>query len=189
MEKENWLNSLKKANDEYRKLIRESIQTALFQLLEKEDYYRIKITEVIKRAGVSRSAFYRNYTSLDDVISEELKRLYRELVQPHIKNSLDSWKELLTKIDENKKVYKALIKSGLESRILDSMNSYFADRNLEDKIFYFSINGIIYNIIYEWCRGALGNDLTPVVQSVHNSTRHLFLALENHDIKTVTGEN
>lgn len=46
----------------------EYITTALLQLIEKNKYSTITVTQVVKRAGVSRMAFYRNFETLDDVL-------------------------------------------------------------------------------------------------------------------------
>lgn len=178
MNKEKWLDSLKKANDEYRNLIRSSIQTALFQLIEKKEFCKIKITEVIERAGVSRSAFYRNFSSLDEVISEELKRLNRLIFEKGFHAISDNWNALLTKIDENKKTFKALINAGLESKILDNLNSYFLSSSLKDKTLFCSLNGMLYNFICEWCKGNLGDDLTPLIQYYSNTTRYMLASAE-----------
>lgn len=43
---------------------------ALFQLLQKKELDQIKVTELIKRAGVSRMAFYRNYHSLAEILEQ-----------------------------------------------------------------------------------------------------------------------
>ena len=54
------LENLRKSNQESNLLTREAIETALLQLLEKKDLTKISISELVKRAGVSRAAFYRN---------------------------------------------------------------------------------------------------------------------------------
>lgn len=174
MNKEKWLESLKKANDDYRKLIRESIQTALFQLLNKKEFSKIKITEVIERAGVSRSAFYRNFSNLDEVISEELKRVCKNIFEKGEQIISTNWTAMLTKIDEHKETFKILISAGLESKILDNLNNFFKNYSLKEKTFFYSMNGIIYNFICEWCKGNLGNDLIPVVQYLDTTTKRLF---------------
>lgn len=46
----------------------EYLITALLQLLETKDLKDITVTQVVKRAGVSRMAFYRNFETLDDVL-------------------------------------------------------------------------------------------------------------------------
>lgn len=45
------------------------LTTALLQLLEKNIYSSITVSQVVRRAGVSRMAFYRNFDSLDDVLT------------------------------------------------------------------------------------------------------------------------
>lgn len=172
--KENWLNSLRKANDDYRKLIRESIQTALFQLMEKKQFCKIKITEVIERAGVSRSAFYRNFSSLDEVISEVLKKICKYIYVIKENIILPNLELLFKKINENIEIFKTLIKSGLESKILENMNNFFKNNSLKDKTLFYSINGIIYNFIYEWCKGNLGSDISPVIQNIDNTIKKMI---------------
>lgn len=49
---------------------RSYITTALFQLLKSHDLNDIKVTALVKRAGVSRMAFYRNFDSVEDVLND-----------------------------------------------------------------------------------------------------------------------
>lgn len=49
---------------------KECITTAIIQLLEKETLSNITVSQVCKRAGVSRMAFYRNYDGLEQVLYE-----------------------------------------------------------------------------------------------------------------------
>ena len=56
---------LKLSNEESNKITKEALELALFQLLEKKSLDKISITELVKKAGVSRSAFYRNYETKD----------------------------------------------------------------------------------------------------------------------------
>ncbi|MCG0903334.1 putative transcription regulator (putative) [Lactiplantibacillus plantarum] len=44
------------------------LTTALLQLLRTHDLDTITVTQVVKRAGVSRMAFYRNFTTLEDLL-------------------------------------------------------------------------------------------------------------------------
>ena len=57
------LENLRKSNQESNLLTREAIETALLQLLEKKELAKISISELVKRAGVSRAAFYRQERS------------------------------------------------------------------------------------------------------------------------------
>lgn len=46
----------------------EYLITALLQLLQTTNLNDIKVTQVVKKAGVSRMAFYRNFETLEDVL-------------------------------------------------------------------------------------------------------------------------
>lgn len=68
---------------------KEYLTTALLQLLQDHDFYTIKITQLVARAGVSRMAFYRNFDSLEDVLTAyfepKLAALFTDVIQavPH----------------------------------------------------------------------------------------------------------
>ena len=61
---------LKMSNEEANKITRESLQTALIDLMKTRDYRTISITELTKYAGTSRTAFYRNYNTKEDILIE-----------------------------------------------------------------------------------------------------------------------
>ncbi|WP_334329357.1 TetR/AcrR family transcriptional regulator [Companilactobacillus sp. HBUAS59699] len=51
------------------------LTTALLQLLETKDLKDISVSQVVKRAGVSRMAFYRNFDTLDDLLTSYFEPL------------------------------------------------------------------------------------------------------------------
>lgn len=62
--------ALRLSNAESKALTRSCIQTALLILLGEKRYEDITTTEIIKKSGVSRAGFYRNYHSKLDVIQD-----------------------------------------------------------------------------------------------------------------------
>ena len=58
------------SNKEANKVTRECLQTALIQLMSQKPFEKITITELVRRSGVSRTAFYRNYESKDEILNE-----------------------------------------------------------------------------------------------------------------------
>lgn len=68
------LKNLVRSNKESNQLTRESIETALVFLLEKKDLKQISISELVKKAGVSRNAFYRNYKSKEEILEKAYAR-------------------------------------------------------------------------------------------------------------------
>jgi AcrR family transcriptional regulator len=63
-------DALHKSNKESNRLTRECLQTALIWLMSQKPFDRITISELVRRAGVSRTAFYRNYSSKEQILHE-----------------------------------------------------------------------------------------------------------------------
>ena len=66
------LIGLKIHNEKINRVTTESLRTALFSLMKNMDYRSIRITDICKKAGVSRTAFYRNFLSKDDLLELSL---------------------------------------------------------------------------------------------------------------------
>ena len=75
------LENLRKSNQESNLLTREAIETALLQLLEKKELAKISISELVKRAGVSRAAFYRNYESKEELLESIFQSTVSKITQ------------------------------------------------------------------------------------------------------------
>lgn len=58
--------------------VKRSLTEALFSLLEKKGLGSVGISEIVAKAGVSRSSFYRNFDSTDDVLAYGNKLLEEE---------------------------------------------------------------------------------------------------------------
>ena len=54
------------SNEESKQFTRECLRKAAFELLKKKPFQEITITEICRKAGVSRMAFYRNYPTRED---------------------------------------------------------------------------------------------------------------------------
>ncbi len=61
---------LRMSNEESNRITRECLQTALIQLMSEKSFEKISITELVHRSGVSRTAFYRNYSSKEMILTE-----------------------------------------------------------------------------------------------------------------------
>jgi len=72
---------LRMSNEESNRLTRECLQTALIHLMSEKPFEQITITELVKRSGVSRTAFYRNYTSKDMILTELSNAFFDSLTQ------------------------------------------------------------------------------------------------------------
>ena len=69
----------KLSNEQSKKLTRESIVTALVLLFAEKPYEKITVTDIAKKAGVSRTAFYSNFENKEEVVKEFGKNVISEL--------------------------------------------------------------------------------------------------------------
>jgi len=58
--------------------VKECITTALLQMMETQSLEEISIIDLIKKAGVARNSFYRNFDGKKDVLAKHLLTLIQE---------------------------------------------------------------------------------------------------------------
>ena len=63
--------------------VKESITIALLNLMRKKCFSDIKVTEIVKTAGVGRTSFYRNVEGKEDVLVKHMNRLYSDYFLTH----------------------------------------------------------------------------------------------------------
>lgn len=71
---------LKRHSVESNNLVKECLKTALVILAREKSYKDISVTELCKKAGVSRMAFYRNYRITKDIFNEIALDINKEIL-------------------------------------------------------------------------------------------------------------
>ena len=60
---------------------RQSIISAFAELIQEKEYAAISITDIVKRADVSRMAYYRSFSSKEEIVVEYLDELLTEILE------------------------------------------------------------------------------------------------------------
>ncbi|APX71441.1 TetR/AcrR family transcriptional regulator [Companilactobacillus allii] len=108
---------------------KEYLVTALLQLLKHNDLNQITVSQVVKKAGVSRMAFYRNFDTLDDLLISYF--------EPLITAQFDEVKEKSSKEDKLSKVgeffvrYADVLKLSIDRGFEYIIQNIFDDNMLE----------------------------------------------------------
>ena len=84
-------------------VVKEYLTAALFELLEIKPYGRISINELVAKAGVCRSSFYRNYLTTDGIIDEYLRGVFCREHSLDAGNMEQSVKNIFSNLLEEKK--------------------------------------------------------------------------------------
>lgn len=147
----NQKNALARANEESRQIVRESIQEALFILMKGTPFDKITISQIINKSGVSRSAFYRNYKSKNDILHDLVSDVAKEIYCAFEPGLSEGWATLYRVAYENREKLTLIVEAGIDNQLLDIYNSLLPDDD-RSYIIHAMWNGLIHNIIIEWCK-------------------------------------
>ena len=152
-------NALRFSNEESNRLTRECIESALILLMKEHDFQSISITDIIRKAGVSRSAYYRNYTSKEDILTNIFNRaadaivnaLSIELVS---QNMVSSYRVLFEKVRQIRDLFVIIRMAGMVDEFQMAVNEKYLqaiDANSPEAYYrVLSWIGSIFNIIFGW---------------------------------------
>jgi len=151
-------------------ITKESIFTALMILMEKKNFKEISITEITKKAGVSRMAFYRNYNIKEDIIATYIDELFKEYFKEIIrKENIDDYENLrlyFSYFRKHEKLISNLINSNLINMLLEKcIESFYAlskdtpcNKSYSPEQHKFWIEymaGGLYNVLIEWAKSGM----------------------------------
>lgn len=153
-------SALHKTNAESNKLTKQCIETAMLKLLKKKSINDITITELVKVAGVSRNAYYRNYDSKEEIISE----ICRGITQ-HLLNSAEDWKASENKeewmiqffryIRNNKTLFRIMIDAGLPITEIIESKILLTVEEPEARYSALAKSGMFIAVLKNWFNGGM----------------------------------
>ncbi len=119
------------AKKEYRNATRSKlmIRQAFMSLLEEKAFEKITATDIIKRADINRSTFYAHYPDargLMDEIVGDLSMLFQKMLSSIdfsvlFEDPMPILQVVIDFLEENKKLYKMLLKSRMALPVLDKL--------------------------------------------------------------------
>lgn len=146
--------------NEAHEMVIASLTAALLQLMARKPLDKINVSELCSRAGVSRVTFYRNFSSMKDILVRQLNRCTddwwldfskREASEFHEK----FWQELLGQYKKNEKLIKLLYQNDVSNLLRDHIFACCgpATGHAEEDAYARAIlAGAIYGLVDEWIR-------------------------------------
>lgn len=134
--------------------VRDKVTETLLQMMRERDYQTISISELVQKADVSRSSFYRNFTDKDDVVRKYLKRLIKDWEDAFsITPNQDFFDSLIRHFYQNRDFYLLLYRSGLSWMLFKNIKSACGVHSDTPSILAYgasSIAGAIFGWADEW---------------------------------------
>lgn len=166
-------------NAEMHRVTIESIQQATLQLLNGKSMEKISVKEIVALAGVSRSAFYRNYQSKEDVLTDIIQNSFdgilNRIENVAAQNFIEVWEEVMVSIVQDNMVIYELIASGKwkSDHMLYALNRF--NRKLQDLLLdnyhkrrFCFISGGFYNVVITWIQDGKKESLEEVIHEVRS---------------------
>ncbi len=165
------MNSYNKKKNSY---VRKQMLDTLLEMLKTKKIDDIVISDFIEKAGIARVSFYRNYSSLKDILVQEESYMFNEWHNDYDvrnkDNSLDFNAELLDFYKSHSDFYLALYDSGLENIIMNTIvSSAHISGNDSNPVAYLksSIAYMIYGWVHEWMKRGMqesGTELSEMIR-------------------------
>ena len=158
---------LRMNNKESNQLTRECLQLALIHLMGVQPYEKITVSEIVRRAGVSRTAFYRNYTDKEDILNELGSKLVQSISElterPELREAPRQWfKDVFHIIRENRDTIALLDQAGIQQRDLFSGKSIaellYPTKDTERKYTQLAAEAAFFQILISWFRDGMRED-------------------------------
>lgn len=175
------------SNEESNRMTKECLQTALIELMATKPFNKITITELVLQSGVSRTAFYRNYKTKEDVLNELSNEIIHTLAltisefRAHCGDK--SWYYgIFTSVQDNAEILLLLLQSNMPIRHIFDASSLIEIVNppaaRQEHYENLAFEGAFFKILLNWLENGMQdsiNDITDYCVKLCN--------IKNQDIK------
>ncbi|MBD3107999.1 TetR/AcrR family transcriptional regulator [Bacillus sp. AGMB 02131] len=151
---------MKKERNSANAFAKDCIATAFFKLMKEKEYEDITITDIAKKAGVSRVTYYRNYNSKEDIITQYMDELgYQFEEQTKHLNIIKDTRTFIVSFFQHWLKHEEFLLSLLQANrtniMLEHINKSIKKNTTTAMQKYEACHylGSIHNILFEWIKG------------------------------------
>ncbi len=155
--------SLRKHNETLNEFSKHNLQEAILILMKEKPFDKITITELCKKAGVSRMAFYKNYHDTEelllDIFIDGNTEMIEEIGSPFRNTTGYEWfYTMFCVIEQYSEMLQLLFDAGFQYKYLTVVNELVLHNPaIENKDKYKRLiwTGAIVNVLIEWVEGGM----------------------------------
>ena len=163
-------------NQEKNSYVREHMLEALMKMLQETPISDITVSDLVQKAGVGRASFYRNFTTVEDILIQEERRLFGAWNEEYNRvpeSERDDFTEsLLNFYKTNEHFYLTLYNNGLSYIIRDTiLSSAKIEASDPNPVAYLksSIAHMIYGWVDEWMKRGMQESGTEIVRMMNSA--------------------
>lgn len=156
-------------------IAKECIVSALLKLIYEKPLTTITISELTKKAGVSRMTFYRNYDSKEEVFIGHLDEIFEHYwnndnadKENGIYYDVEHMKSCFEYIYQHKEFLEGLIQCGMGLLFLDKLTYYISEKwkKYADKYELTAFTGSLYNLFILWISTGYKEDVDKMAKKI-----------------------
>ncbi|MBP5177214.1 MAG: TetR/AcrR family transcriptional regulator [Clostridia bacterium] len=155
--------------------VKQNITDALFSLMQSAPLGEITVSDIIRKAGVARASFYRNYKSKEEVITVFIGDILERFRNGRELSSIDYMskshvKKVFIYFKKYKSYFMDLYNANLISLALEELNGFQAaiagnmPANSADKYSIYFYMGAMFNMALEWVKDGAKEDVDDMVR-------------------------
>lgn len=168
------LETLKKNNEESRDFARSCFGFALMIMLKENNGFTV--SKLCSLAGVSRTAFYRNYTCIEDVLEERLRGIFLSIAHQITTDVYNNWLLVFSTIDKHILQFEVIVQAGFESKIYDVFMSLLP-KDEENRIIQSIWLSLFYTFIVRWIKERKPKKVEEAARMAYKYTKNIPLVV------------
>jgi len=168
------LETLKKNNEESRDFVRSCIKYALIISIKEDNLRDISVSKLCTIAGVSRTAFYRNYRCVEDVLEDSIKVMAMEIADKIGSDVYNNWLAVFTVMDKHYKTIQAFIEAGFEHKIYDVYMSLLP-KDEENRTIQAIWLSLFYTMSVKWIKDKYPKKVEEAARHAYSFTKDIPL--------------
>lgn len=161
----------KSSGNSQNEMVKECIFTALMLLMEERNFNEISITDITRKAGVSRISYYRNYNSKEEIITNYIDDIFQDFLQNLEGAEFDVYNNMRMFFESNRKnkqLIMNLVRSNMSNLLFERYKNYFhfvfemiikkkrsTTSSLARKYEVSYLVGGLYEIMIQWVKSGL----------------------------------
>lgn len=156
-------DSLRRHSAESNALAKSCLKTALLALMREKSYKDLSVSELCRKAGVSRMAFYRNYRVVNDLFEDAARDLNGEILRavgsPFRAGTSNDWYEQAFRLTrEHREEVAVMFRENFQfawMKVVNSLALHDPDFPTEKKVQRLAWCGGFENIVSWWLNNGM----------------------------------
>ena len=166
------LETLKKNNFESRDFARSCLSFALMIMLKEND--GCTVSKLCSLAGVSRTAFYRNYNCVEDVLVDRLKEISLSIHSQISTDIYNNWVAVFSTVEKHMIQFEVIVQAGFEHKLYDVFMSLLP-KDEENKNIQSVWLSLFYTYIVRWVKERKPKKVEDIARLAYKYTKNIPL--------------